>query len=301
MIVKRKNGLPRGASLFVWRKVSVARSEDAWQERLGWLGQRLVMVTLAGSRAMRLEAYQLTREEASALVRDFGGGVRAALPLSARELEPKPRPPLRIRGMLLVVSSEKERALAALREPRIPVLLIPATMAFGTGEHATTAACMRALADVSKEMRGRKWDALDLGTGSGILALAARVMGAGRVEAADFDATAVRVARENAEANGIPGIGFRRMDVLAWRPSRKWPVVMANVYSTVLVKAARQIAGAVAQGGWLILSGILRGQAGEVTAAFERKGCRVERTVCRGKWVTLVLRRSSGDSRCASS
>jgi ribosomal protein L11 methyltransferase len=275
----------------VWRKLSSVKWEDVWQERLGWLGQRLVMFVFAGGRTLRLEAHQVTRSEADTLVREFGGEVRTARPLTVRDLEPEPRPPLRVRGRLLVVGTEKERALAGSQAPEMPRLLIPATVAFGTGGHATTAMCLRFLADVSQELRGGAWDALDLGTGSGILALASRALGAGRVEAGDFDPTAVRVAKENAALNGIRGVVFRRFDVLKWRPARKWTVVTANLFSTILVQAAPQIVDAVAKGGRLILSGILRAQSDEVLAAFERQGCRFERVGRRGKWVTCLARR----------
>ena len=298
MRLKKKSACPpsrlraRGnASRFVWRKISAVKWEDAWQERLGWLGQRLVMVVLAGRPTVRIEAHRLTRKEADLLVREFGGTVRASRPLTAREIEPEPRPPLRVRGRLLVVGTEKERALAAKEAPGLPRLLIPATVAFGTGGHATTAACLRLLADVSGELRGRAWDFLDLGTGSGILALAARMLGARKVEAGDFDPTAIRVAKENALANGIRGVVFRRFDVLKWRPTRKWPVVAANLFSTILVQAAPRIAASLEKGGWLILSGILREQAGEVIAVFEARGCRVGRVSRRGKWVTCLARR----------
>ena len=275
---------------FVWRKLTTVKWEDVWIERLGWLGQRLVMVTLAGSRALRIEAYHVTRAEGEMLLQKFGGAVRAARPLTKKELEPKVRPPLRVRGKLLVVSTEKERALAKKRHPKIPALLIPATVAFGTGEHATTATCLRVLADVAKELRGTEWDALDIGTGSGILALAARILGARKVEAGDFDPTAVRVAKENAVANKIRGVLFSRMDVLKSIAPRRWPVVLANVFSTTLIAAAQRIARAVERGGRLILSGILREQAPEVAAAFARQGFSVERTVRKGKWVTMLLR-----------
>ena len=279
-------------SRFVWRKLTTVKWEDEWLERLGWLGQRLVMVTLAGSRALRIEAYHVTRNEAETLLKEFGGAVRVARPLTRKELEPKPRPPLRVRGMLLVVSTEKELALAAKQHPKIPALLIPATVAFGTGEHATTATCLRLLADVAKELRGAEWDALDIGTGSGILALAARIFGARKVEAGDFDPTAVRVAKENAVANNIRGVHFARSDVLKWSAPRRWPVVVANVFSTTLIQAAPRIARAVEKGGRLILSGILRGQAPEVAAAFASRGFSVERAVRKGKWVTLLTRRA---------
>jgi len=296
--LRKKPGRPpiavggRG-SRFVWRKLTTVKWEDVWMERLGWLGQRLVMFTLPNSSALRIEAYHVTGAEAETLLREFGGSVRDARPLTAKELEPKPRPPLRVRGKLLVVSTEKELSLATKRHPDIPVLLIPATVAFGTGEHATTATCLRMLADAADELRGTEWDALDIGTGSGILALAARIFGARKVGAGDFDATAVRVAKENAVANKIRGIHFARTDVLKWKAPRRWPVVLANVFSTTLVAAAPRIAHAVEEGGRLILSGILRTQEGEVLAAFRKQGCRLERTVRKGKWVTLLMRRAA--------
>ena len=277
---------------FVWRKLSTVKWEDTWMERLGWLGQRLVMFTLPNSRSLRIEAYHVTRTEADTLVSAFGGTLRVARPLTRKELEPKPRPPLRVRGRLLVVSTEKELELARKQHAKTPALLIPATVAFGTGEHATTASCLRMIADVAHELRGTEWDALDLGTGSGILAFAARIFGAGKVEASDFDATAVRVAKENAAANNITGVHFIRSDLLKWTAPRQWPVVLANVFSTTLIAAAPRIAGAVEKGGRLILSGILRTQEGEVLAAFRKQGCRLERAVRKGKWVTLLTRRA---------
>jgi ribosomal protein L11 methyltransferase len=278
---------------FVWRKLSTVKWEDTWMERLGWLGQRLVMFTLPNSRSLRIEAYHVTRTEADTLVSAFGGTLRVARPLTRKELEPKPRPPLRVRGRLLVVSTEKELALARKQHAKTPALLIPATVAFGTGEHATTASCLRMIADVAHELRGTEWDALDLGTGSGILAFAARIFGARKVEASDFDATAVRVAKENAAANNITGVHFIRSDLLKWTAPRQWPVVLANVFSTTLIAAAPLIAAAVEKGGRLILSGILRTQEGEVLSAFRKQGCRIERGVRKGKWVTLLTRRAS--------
>ena len=292
-VAAKKIRLPLGAARCVWRKLTTVKWEDVWLERLGWLGQRLVMFTLPDSRALRIEAYHVTRAEAETLLREFGGAVRAARPLTRKELEPKPRPPLRVRGKLLVVSTQKELALAAKHDPKIPALLIPATVAFGTGEHATTATCLRLLADVAKELRGSEWDALDIGTGSGILALAARILGARKVEAGDFDPVAVRVAKENAAANKIRGVHFTRTDVLKWIAPRRWPVVLANVFSSTLIAAAPRIARAVERGGRLILSGILREQAPEVAAAFNHQGFTVERAVRKGKWVTLLTRRAN--------
>ncbi len=275
---------------FIWRKLSATKWEDAWQERLGWLGQRLIMVSLSGRKTTRIEAWQVTKKEAGELIEEFGGQVRPMKPMTVKDLEPKPRPPLRIRGKLLVVSSEKERATARKKEPETPCLYIQASMAFGTGEHATTATCLRILSDIAPTLPGG-WDALDLGTGTGILAFAARIFGAKKVEATDFDATAVRVAKENAVVNGITGVVFKKSDVLQWTPKRTWPLVTANLFSPILIAAAPQITAAVAKGGALILSGILRIQADEVVAAFEAQGMKFATIAKKGKWVTCLARR----------
>jgi ribosomal protein L11 methyltransferase len=286
--MKRRSGGTKATVSFVWRKLSPAKWEDVWQERLGWLGQRLVLILLAGYKTLRIEAHQLTRPEANALKREFGGAVRAAKPLTAQDLQPERRPPLKIGRKLVIVSDARDCAKFAAKN--VPRLLIPASMAFGTGEHATTATCLRLLAEVTRSLKPQTWDALDLGTGTGILALAARKFGARKVEAADFDRTAVRVARTNAKLNAIKGLTFRRFDVLHWRPERQWPIVTANVYGPILVQAARQIARAVAPAGTLILSGILREQTNDVLAAFDAQRLRFDRVVRKGKWVTLLAR-----------
>jgi ribosomal protein L11 methyltransferase len=81
-------------------------------------------------------------------------------------------------------------------------------------------------------------------------------------------------------------VKFKRFDVLQWRPERKWPVVLANVYGPILIQAAPQIARAVERGGTLIVSGILREQAEDVLAAFRAQRLEFERVVRKGKWVT---------------
>ena len=269
---------------FVWRKLTPAKWEDVWQERLGWLGQRLVLFVLKGYKTLRIEAHQVTRAEADQLKREFGGDIRPAKPLSAAELEPQRRAPLKIGRRLAIIGHEEDRA--AFDAQKIPALLIPSSLAFGTGDHATTATCLRILADVAKAQPAGAWDALDLGTGTGILAMAANVLGAREVEAADFDAMALRVARENAKANRLKRVRFKRFDLAQWRPERKWPVVLANVYGPVLIQAAPQIARAVEPGGTLIISGILREQADDVLSRFRAERFEFTRIVRKGKWVT---------------
>ena len=198
-----------------------------------------------------------------------------------------------MRGRLVVVGSERARALEKKAAGTRAVLLIPAGMAFGTGDHATTATCLRFLADVSDELAGQPWEMLDLGTGSGILALAARLLGARRAEAGDFDPHAVRTAKENARLNAIKGVAVRKLDVREWQPQRTWNVVAANLFSDLLMEVAPKIAAAVAPGGRLVFSGILRAQEAEVIAAFRRAGLRVDGVVRKGKWVSGLASRKT--------
>ena len=270
----------------VWRKLASAKWEDAWAERLAGFADRLAITGLAGAKTIRLEIFQLTKTDAEKLRRMFGGTVAIQKKWSP-QIVATPRAPIRVRGKFVVVSSERERAAAG----DIPALLIPAGMAFGTGEHATTATCLRLLADVADELVGEKWDALDLGCGSGILAIAARVLGAHRAEAADFDPHAVRTAKENVRANGLSRVAVKKLDVRAWHPTRTWDVVAANLFSGLLIEVASKIAAAADSGGRLILSGILRTQEAEVVTAYRRAGFRVERIVRKGKWIAALAKR----------
>jgi ribosomal protein L11 methyltransferase len=278
------------ARRFSWRKLSAAKWSDAWLERLAFLGpQRAMVIEFPGARSVRVEAHGVTRREADGLLKLFGGQVTESKWLTAAN--PPLRPPIRVRGRLIVVSTEKERRRHAAQSPRLAAVLIPAGMAFGTGEHATTAACLRILADVSRKFADRPWEALDLGTGSGILGIAARKLGARRVEAADFDPHAVRTAKENVRANGTAGVYVKRLDVRKWQPARTWEVVCSNLFSGLLVETAPKIAAAVAPGGRLVFSGILREQQAEVLDAFVAAGLVIKKTTRKGKWVSGLAAR----------
>ena len=277
--------LPRPASqLHVWRKLSAAQWEDAWWDRLAGVRDRLAITELAGAKTIRLEAFALTRTQAEKLRRAFGGSV--SLQRAPRAVSGETRAPIRVRDRLVVVASVRERAALAKAPSSRQALVIPAGMAFGTGDHATTSTCLRFLADVSAELAGSPWELLDLGCGSGILAIAARLLGARRAEAGDFDPHAVRTARENVLLNGVTGVTVKRLDVTVWQSARTWPVVAANLFSGLLVQVAPKIAAAVAPGGQLIFSGVLREQEAEVVAAFQRAGLVIGRLVRKGKWVS---------------
>lgn len=269
---------------YTWRKLGSAKWEDAWIERLQEVSDRLAITSLAGAKTIRLEAFQLTKAQAERLRKAFGGTI--AVQKKLRAVSEAVREPIKVRNVLVVAGSEGERAALEKEKPGRAVLVIPAGMAFGTGDHATTATCLRFLADVSETLAGRRWEMLDLGAGSGILALAARVLGARKVEAGDFDPHAVRTAKENVRLNKLTGVVVKKSDVRNWAPSRTWDVVAANLFSDLLQEVAPKIAAAAAPGGWVVFSGILRTQEREVVAAFRRAGLKIERLVRKGKWVS---------------
>jgi ribosomal protein L11 methyltransferase len=271
---------------YLWSKIATARWEDAWVERLQCLGPgRLAIFSLPGSRRIRIEAYGLGKREAERLVKTFGGQTR---PMKAGYLagnSGEAAGPLLIRDCLVVVRSPAAAKAAAREYPGRALLVIPAAMAFGTGNHATTATCLRMVSDFAAQQTGR-WEALDLGTGTGILALAARLLGAARCDAWDFDPACVRATRENARLNGLRNVPAARVDVTEWTPARQWDLVTANLYSDMLLKVSAKITAAIKPGGRLILSGMLARQAPETLAAFQGVG--FQRVVKKGKWVSAL-------------
>lgn len=275
---------------FSWTKRAAASTAEEWFDTLAHLGPMRVMITQnVGAAQARIQAHGLDKAEAQSLLQAHGGSVGEATWLTAER--PPQRAPINVRGRFSVVSTEAE--LAAIREDGGTALWIPAALAFGTGEHATTAMCLRHLADISRQHKNTTWSFLDLGTGSAILAMAAQVLGAAEILGTDFDALALKTARENLRNNGMRGIKLECSDVLKWTPARTWDVVAANLFSGVLIEAARTIAGAVAPSGELLLSGVLREQEQEVLAAFERRHLHVQKVGRKGKWISARLTKAS--------
>ena len=171
-------------------------------------------------------------------------------------------------------------------------LVLDAGAAFGSGEHGSTRGCLRAL-DRIAPLRPRR--ILDLGTGSGMLALAAARLFHRPVLAVDIDPWAVRVAARNAALNQVQRLvrprlanGFRHRRVRACAP---FDLVLANILARPLAAMARDMAAALAPGGIAVLSGLLQSQAGLVLAAYARAGLRLAFTINEGAWATLVLRK----------
>lgn len=278
---------------FSWKRRIAAGALERWMEALDFLGpQRVMTLHHAGSRSAQVMALGLSEEEADVLVEVFGGRRSEAEWLTVKDAPD--RAPLKIRGKLVVVSTKKERE-SLVKGGSVPVLWVPSGMAFGTGEHATTSMCLRHVVDaaMARGKMGASWTMLDVGTGSGILAMAARVMGAGKVTATDYDADAVAVTEENLAENGVAGVRVLKADILRKALPVTADVVAANLFSGILIEAAGTVAAAVNPGGILILSGILRDQEDAVRVAYVRQGLEHARTVRKGKWVSIVLRRGS--------
>ena len=170
-------------------------------------------------------------------------------------------------------------------------LVLDAGVAFGSGEHGSTRGCLRALERVAHRRPRR---ILDLGCGSGILAMAAARLLSQRVLATDIDAWSVRVARQNAIANGLRNRMACRV-AAGWQPAARsgepYDLVFANILARPLCAMAAQLGSALAPGGSAILAGLLHSQARMVLAAHRRVGLALDQVVRDGSWTTLILRK----------
>jgi ribosomal protein L11 methylase PrmA len=170
----------------------------------------------------------------------------------------------------------------------IPFLLIPASAAFGTGEHATTAMSLRLLERLTRKWN-EGWSFADLGTGSGILALAAKRFGAGHAIAIDNDPKAISIAKANARLNKIDSVDFRLGDLRKWKPTSARDIVVANLYSELLV----EILPKLRRSNWLILSGVLRPQEAKLLRPLEQNNIEIVNVKRRGKWIAVLARGSA--------
>jgi ribosomal protein L11 methyltransferase len=182
-------------------------------------------------------------------------------------------------GRRLVVKPTWEEWAAA---PGDVVVQIDPGMAFGTGLHATTRLCLRALEErIRLGIR-----VADVGTGSGILAVAAALLGASEVAAVDIDPLAVRIARENVGINGVERVVI--VGESASPPPGTFDVVVANILADVILDMAPALRRAVAPGGLLIASGIIDRRADDVRAGLEAAGFGPPETRSEGEWVALL-------------
>jgi ribosomal protein L11 methyltransferase len=250
--------------MYLWRKRASPQwwidNEEALRARFG---NNIAVIERPDAKRIEIE---IACESANEL-EEFGG--------QARKLP---------RDWLTRLASQQKTKPIRIKDRQ---LIIPAGTAFGTGEHATTAMCLTMLKRVV-----RPGDiVVDLGTGSGILALATRLLGAKRVIGIDNDAVAIRVAKENARRNKIDNVRFKVADVRRLKFPRKIDIVTANLFSELLIEILPKIQHACC----LILSGVLREQERELTRALKRCKIDIVDVRRRGKWIAILagqLRRS---------
>ena len=173
------------------------------------------------------------------------------------------------RDLLLRPSWSRHRP----RQGQVEVVLDPG-LSFGTGQHPTTAFCLRQLV-AHRPRKGERRSLLDMGTGSGILAIAAAKLGYAPIEAFDYDPQAVRVALVNARANRVERrIRILRRDITRMPPhrTRKYSMVCANLIASLLLSERDRIVERVQSGGALVLAGILESEFEKVQRAYEAAG-----------------------------
>jgi ribosomal protein L11 methyltransferase len=185
-------------------------------------------------------------------------------------------------GRVVIVPSWLEEPI----EPDEVVLRLDPGMAFGTGLHPTTRGCLRLLQEISPMPPV----VLDVGCGSGILALAALRLGAERAVCYDTDPLAVEATLANAEANGLADRITAQVGSLPPIPTAEpFPLVLANLVATVLIALAQPLAAHTAAGGALLASGIIERRADEVHAALTAAGFALDQRLDDGEWVSLRL------------
>jgi ribosomal protein L11 methyltransferase len=297
--------------MFVWRKrasaVWLAANEAALRDIAG---QRLAIISKPDRKSAIAEIAGSSRRNLEEIRSRFGGTIEKLPRDWLKEFSRSQKSePIKIGNRLVIY-----RSVTSKNRSRNKSLLIPAGRAFGTGEHPTTAMSLRLL-----ERCTRFWGAqaaslhssaacrrtlfkdgsasslrspepertlLDLGTGSGILALAAARFGAKRVIAIDYDPVAIATARANARRNKLDNIDFRVADVRRWPFPPRIEIITANLFSELLIEILPKLKRAQR----LILSGILRDQEAQLVRALKRNGIVIVEMRRRGKWIAILAR-----------
>jgi len=300
--------------MYLWRRPVAPQwltgNEDNLRSQVGY---RLAIIERPVRKRALLEVACHSRGEARDLAKKFGGRIdklpRDWVECVSREQEGKPS---RIGKRLIVINvggtSLRRRSRfgaqeAASRRNGFGVqdsvsrwsrhrgssyIFIPAGAAFGTGQHVTTVMSLRLLEQITRRWKPG-WSIADLGTGSGILALAAKRFGASRALAIDLDPTAISTAKENARLNKVEKVDFEIGDLLQPKNRHEnFDVITANLFSELLVKALPIWKPRLKQRGWMILSGILRHQETRLIGALRRNKIDIAQVRCRGKWIAIL-------------
>ena len=296
--------------MYLWRKIAEPRWLSARENiLLVRSGGRLAIISRPGRKRRQLQIACTSRTDSRKLVEEFGGRTEK-LPRNwlKRFADAEKRKPLRIGARLVIARSKGRAQCSSVRCPqgiythgarphplrtayttarikKPPLLVIPASAAFGTGEHATTAMSLRLLERLTREWKN-SWSLADLGTGSGILALAAERFGAGRVVGIDVDPKAISVAKANARLNKIDNVDFKLGDLRKWNSWAGRDIVAANLYSELLI----EILPNLKRSNWLILSGVLRTHENKFFHALRRNKIAIVKVNRRGKWIAVLAK-----------
>jgi ribosomal protein L11 methyltransferase len=279
----------RTQTMYLWHKYATAR----WlRDREAMLQKHtrggLAVIESPKRTKLHLEVASSSRRALQLLCAHFGGRIER-LPRNWRRhfAEAAHVKPLRIGNRLAIQSTRRGDSAKNHTACR---LVIPAAGAFGTGAHATTAMCLRLLEEVSRNWPDG-WNMLDAGTGSGILALAARFFGAENIIAIDCDPRAIAIAKNNAHLNRTDRVQFEIADAIQYRTRRKFDLIAANLFSELLIDAIPFWKRRLKRTGVLILSGILRDQERRVVRKLRSSNFAIENLRRRGKWIAILASR----------
>ena len=167
------------------------------------------------------------------------------------------------------------------------VLEIDPGMAFGTGDHESTRMCL----ELMQRYMSVGTKVLDVGTGSGILGIAAMKLGAALVLALDYDSVSVTVAKENAENNGV-AMQVRQSDLLKNADGGPYDIVLANIVADILIRLNKDVGSFLVDKGTYILGGIIEERLDEVIASLQAAGFEILETLAMADWRAIAARKS---------
>ena len=273
--------------MYLWRKIAEPRWLSARENILqARSGGRLAIISRPGRKRRQLEIACTSRNDSRKLVEEFGGRTEKLPRNWLKRFACLHRSkPLKVGKRLVIAGKIDFQTPKAFVLKKRRLLVIPASAAFGTGEHATTAMSLRLLERLTREWKNR-WSLGDLGTGSGILALAAKRFGAKRVVGIDVDPKAISVAKVNARLNKIDNVDFKLVDLRKWKSWAGRDIVAANLYSELLI----EILPKLKRSNWLILSGVLRIHENKFFHALRRNKIEVAKVNRRGKWIAVLAK-----------
>jgi ribosomal protein L11 methyltransferase len=271
--------------MYLWRKLVEPRWLSAHENILRARSRsRLAIVSRPGRKRLQLEIACTSRNLSRKLIEEFGGRTEKwPRDWLKRFADLHKSKPLKIGKRLLISNNRETLASRQSEHEGRSNILIPASAAFGTGEHATTAMSLRVLERLTRKWE-KGWSLADLGTGSGILALAAKRLGAGRVIGIDIDPKAISIAKANARLNKIGNIDFRLGDLRKSKPAGRTDIVAANLYSELLIEMLPKLK----RGDCLILSGVLRSQENEFLRVLRKNSIGIVKLNRRGKWIAVL-------------